>query len=78
MCFVLAWKTGLKTIAKAETLSHQNLGGVERKMPKSFRSWQSQHNSAAVEANARYSDSMEERETVSCLLALQVIGPKPR
>ena len=72
MCSVLAWKTGLEAIAKAETLLHQSLGSVERKMPKSFKSWRGQHSSAAVEANAPYLDFVEERETVSCFLALQV------
>jgi len=72
MCFVLAWKTRLEAIAKVKTLLHQSLGGVERKMPKSFKSWRGQHDLVAVEANARYSDFVEERETVSCFLALQV------
>ena len=69
-----AWKTGLEAIAKALTLSHHNFGGVGRNTPRSFRTWRSQDNSAAVVAKALYSDSVEERETVSCFLALHVIG----
>ena len=75
---VRAWKTGLDAITKALTLSHHNNGGVERNMPKSRRSIRSQNNSAAVEANALYSASVEDLETVDYFLADQVIGQLPK
>ena len=39
---------------------------------------QIQHNSATVEAKARYSVSMEDQETIACFLADQVIGQLPK
>ena len=77
MCFVRARKTGLEAMAKALTLSHHNKGGLERKIPKS-RSIRIQNNSAAEDANALYSASVEDLETVDCFLADQVIGQLPK
>ena len=68
MCFIRAWKTGFEAIARAKTLSHHKIGGWER----------IQHNSAEAMARALYSDSVEERETVGCFLANQVIVLEPR
>ena len=65
---------GFDAIARAETLSHQSLGGEERKIPRSFNTYQSHESLAAMEANALYSDSIEDIKTVSCFLALQVMG----
>ena len=78
ICFVLAWKTGLDAIARAETLSHHKIGASTRKTPSSLSKVWSQHNSAEAKARARYSDTILERETVSCFLADHVIGLEPR
>ena len=47
-------------------------------MPRSFNTWWIQHNFVAVVARVWYSNSVEERETMSYFLALQVMGLKPR
>ena len=47
-------------------------------MPKSRRSILIQNNLAAVEANALYSTSVEDLETVDYFLADQVIGELPK
>ena len=47
-------------------------------MPTSLSKVRSQHTSAEAVARARYSDLVEERETVGCFLAEQVIGLEPR
>ena len=47
-------------------------------MPKSRRSIRIQYNSAVVEAKARYSASVEERDTVPCFLADQEMGEFPK
>jgi len=78
MCFVRAWNTGLEAMAKALTLSHHIKGGVERKIPKSLRSIRIQYNSAAVEAKALYSASVDDLETVDCFLADHVMGQFPK
>lgn len=37
MCFAQVRKTGLEAMANTDTLSHQSLGAVVRKIPKSFK-----------------------------------------
>ena len=49
-----------------------------RDKPSSRKRVRSQANSAAVDASARYSASMEERETVDYFLEDQEIGLEPR
>ena len=62
----------------AETLSHQRIGMCGRKTLSSRNKVRSQANSAAVEAKARYSASMEDRETVGYFFEDQDMGLEPR
>ena len=57
-------------MVRAETLSHQSLGGKARKMPRSLRICRSQQSLVVMVARALYSDSVEDCDTVSCFLAL--------
>jgi len=65
-------------MARAETLSDHKIGGAKRKTPKSLSSILIQQSLAAKDARARNSASVEERETVGCYFANQVIGELPR
>ena len=65
-------------MARTETLSHQSIGGSERKIPRSLTNVRSQHNLAEAKASARYFASVEERETVSYFLTDRVMGLGPR
>ena len=67
------WKTGLTDKAIVETLSHQMTGTWVRKMWSSLNKVRNHDNLAIVVANAWYSASSEERDTVLCL-ANQEIG----
>ena len=62
----------------AELLSHQRIGMCGRKSLSSWNKVSSQANSTAVEAKARYSASMEDRETVGCFFEDQDMGLEPR
>ena len=73
MCFMRAWKTGFEAMARVDTLSHQRIGAAQRKTPKYLRSILIQQSSAATEAKALYSTSVEERDTVGYFLADHVI-----
>ena len=63
---------------RVETLSHHKIGGAKRKTPKSWSSILIQQSSAAEDARAWYSASVEERETVGYCFVYQVIGELPR
>ena len=65
---------GLDAKAKADTLSHQSIGGKDKKIPKSLRIILSQLNSAALVVKALYLASVDDLATVSCFLVDQVIG----
>ena len=71
------WKIGLADKAIAETLSHQMTGTWVRKMWSSLNKVRSHDNLAIVVANAWYSTSSEERDTVLYFLADQEIGLGP-
>ena len=66
MCFVRAWNTGFEAIARVEMLSHQRIGAFGIKTPRSLSKVWSQQTIAEARAKARYSDSVEDRDTVSC------------
>ena len=65
---------GLDAKAKADTLSHQSIGGKDKKIPKSLRIILSQLNLAAVVTKALYLASVDDPATVSYFLADQVTG----
>ena len=77
MCFVRAWKIELEAMERVETLSHHKIGGAKRKTPKSWSSILIQQSSAAEDARAWYSASVEEQETVGYCSVYQVIGELP-
>ena len=69
---------GLEAKANADTLSHQSMGGKDKKTPKSLIIILIQLNSIVVVAKALYSASVEDLDTVSYFLVDQLIGELPK
>jgi hypothetical protein len=72
------FRPGLEAREIAEILSQWIKGGISKGIWMSQSSWWIQASSAAVIARARYSASVEERETVCCFLEAQEIGLEPK
>ena len=68
-CFVRAWKTWLAYRYMAPKLSHYRVGTDFIGTRSSRNKVSSQVNSATVSANALYSDSVDDQDTVFCFLA---------
>jgi hypothetical protein len=71
MCFVLPWKTGLEDKYLAPILSHHTFAVWGLGIFNSYKSVCIHIISAVALANALYSDSILDLETVACFLALQ-------
>lgn len=72
-----ACKTGLSERAIADLLSQNSVVGADKPIPMSRSTKLTQVRLVVAEAKARYSASIEERETVDCRFADQKIRFEP-
>jgi hypothetical protein len=72
------WATGLQAMKMALALSQSRIGLSDGWRCKSWKIFNNHLTSAAVRANALYSDSTEEWETVNCFLEVQETTLSPK